>query len=262
MAPHREYGLAWRLDAGSYPPGVFWGRGRYTHSLRGLEYGGQSYLMLIGEEGKVGLHPAAECLARLHGFASEHFGIAAAPFRWSAQSYRSPDELPFVGRSSGSEAFIASGFATDGLTYGTLAAMLIADALLGRPNPWAELYRAKRFSPVKGAKATLEENLTVASAFVKDRLNARDAQALGELAPGSGMVVKADGGPLAVHRAADGRLSAVAAKCTHMGCIVHWNDAESSWDCPCHGSRFEPGGAVIEGPALRALAPRPAPESS
>jgi glycine/D-amino acid oxidase-like deaminating enzyme/nitrite reductase/ring-hydroxylating ferredoxin subunit len=261
MAPYREYGIAWRLDAGSYPPGVFWGRGRYVHSLRGLEYGGHSYLMLIGEEEKVGLHAGGQCLGRLQAFAAEQFGVRDAEFRWSAQNYRSPDELPFIGRSSASEAFIATGFAPDGLTYGTLAAMMIADALAGRANRWSALYRAKRFSPVKGAKATLEENLTVASAFVKDRLRVRDTEALADLAPGCGMVVRGEGGPLAVRRAADGSFSAVSAKCTHMGCLVHWNDAEATWDCPCHGSRFEPGGAVIEGPALRALAPRPAPKN-
>lgn len=259
MAPHREYGIAWRLDAGSYPPGIFWGRGSYPHSLRGLEYGGTSYLMLVGEEEKVGLHDSPACLARLQAFAREHFGAAASEFRWSAQNYHSPDELPFVGRSSASEAYFATGFATDGLTYGTLAATILADALLGRQNRWSELYRARRFSPVKSAKATLEENLSVASAFVKDRLNAQDADALAELSPGGGMVVKGENGAVAVHRAADGTLSAVSAKCTHMGCLVRWNEAEASWDCPCHGSRFDPAGGVIEGPALRPLAPRSVP---
>jgi glycine/D-amino acid oxidase-like deaminating enzyme/nitrite reductase/ring-hydroxylating ferredoxin subunit len=260
MTPHREYGIAWRLEGGAYPPGIFWGRGVYPHSLRGLEYGGASYLMLLGENAKVGLHDSVECLERLQEFAREHFGASASQFRWSAQSYRSPDELPFIGRSPGSDLCIATGFTTDGLTYGTLAAMVIADTLLGRANRWSELYRARRFSPVKGARATLEESLSVASAFVKDRLSVRDAAELAELTPGTGMVVEGEDGPAAVHRAADGKFFAVSAKCPHMGCLVHWNEAESSWDCPCHGSRFDARGAVLEGPALRPLALRPVPE--
>jgi Rieske Fe-S protein len=148
---------------------------------------------------------------------------------------------------------IATGFATDGLTFGTLAAMLIADEVLGRDNRWRSLYRASRFAPVKAARGVIEENVAVASAFVRDRLAPADAHAFRSVQPDSGAIVSIDGERFAAYRAPSGALTIVSPVCTHMGCIVHWNGVEKSWDCPCHGSRFGVDGRVLEGPALKPL---------
>jgi Rieske Fe-S protein len=115
------------------------------------------------------------------------------------------------------------------------------------------LLKASRFSPVKGAKAMLQENLTTVKSLVRDYLSHRQEQQLSSLAPGDSAIVEAEGESFAAWRANDGELFAVSPVCTHLGCKVHWNSVETSWDCPCHGSRFRPDGTVIEGPAIAPL---------
>lgn len=253
MLPQREYGLGLRLTSGPYPEGIFWGLGEYRHSVRSLRADGTDYLIVVGEEHKTGQHDEVAAAARLEDFARRHFDVAAVDYRWSAQNYRAADLLPYIGRSHASELYIATGFATDGLTWGTLAARIIADELVGRDNPWAELYRAKRLPPLKAAKGVLEENLSVAKALVQDHVR-RPHAALASIPPGSGAVVEVDGQKLAAYRDEAGVLTALSPVCPHMKCLVHWNGAEKSWDCPCHGSRFGLDGEVIEGPALSPLA--------
>jgi Rieske Fe-S protein len=149
---------------------------------------------------------------------------------------------------------IATGFAADGLTYGTLAARLLADQLTSRDNPYSELYSARRITPVKSAPRVIEENVLVLKSFMQDYVTDRKAGRLEQVQPGSGAIVEHQGGRVAAYRAADGSVTMVSPACTHMKCLVHWNSAETSWDCPCHGSRFGTDGRVLEGPALEPLA--------
>jgi glycine/D-amino acid oxidase-like deaminating enzyme/nitrite reductase/ring-hydroxylating ferredoxin subunit len=258
MVPQREYGIAVRLAGGPAPDGIFWGIGEYRHSLRSLRANGTDYLIVVGEEHSTGRHDAVTPSGRLEAFARRYFDVAAVAYRWSAQNYRPADGLPYIGRSHTSDLYIATGFATDGLTYGTVAAGIIADQILGRASRWAGLYRANRLAPVKGARGVLEESVSVAKALVQDYA-ARPHAELASIAPGSGAVVSIDGERLAAFRDASGALSVLSPVCPHMKCIVRWNAAEQSWDCPCHGSRFDVRGEVIEGPALSPLARRSVP---
>ncbi len=259
MVPRREYGIGLRLASGNYPDGIFWGMGDYRHSVRSLRAGNDHYLILVGEDHKTGQHDAADAFARLEGFARRKFDVGTVDFRWSAQHYHPADGLPYIGASHGSEVHIATGFGTNGLTWGTLAATVIADRILGRDNRWAHLYRANRLLPMKAAKGALEENLSVAKSFIRD-YTTRPQTALDGIPVGGGALVEVDGQKLAVHRDESGTLSALSPVCTHMKCMVHWNGAERTWDCPCHGSRFDVEGRVIEGPALAPLARKPLPE--
>jgi Rieske Fe-S protein len=254
MTVWREYAVAVPLSAPAVPEGIFWGFGDVPHSLRGVDAGGRRHLVVVGEAHKTGHHEAASTLQRLEAFARKRFAAGEPTYRWSAQSYRSPDHLPYVGKTLASRTAIATGFATDGLTYGTLAANLIADELLGEENPWHARYKATRFSPIKAARGVIEENVTVARAFVGDRLAPADQHAFRTIAPDTGAIVSVDGERFAAYRSPSGALALVSPVCTHMGCIVHWNGAEKSWDCPCHGSRFGIDGRVLEGPALAPLA--------
>jgi len=188
----------------------------------------------------------------LESIAEKHYGPGEVAFRWSAQNYRGADGLPYIGRDS-TGAFVATGFSTDGLTWGTVAARMLVDQLAGRQHPAEDFLKASRFSPVKGAKAMIEENVTTVRSLVKDYLTHRQEEELSSLKPGDSAIVKAEGDSFAAYRAPDGELFAVSPVCTHMGCKVHWNSVETSWDCPCHGSRFRPDGTVIEGPAIGAL---------
>jgi Rieske Fe-S protein len=223
-----------------------------------MQAGGRDYLVCVGQEHKVGIHNAKASLMALELLAKKYVGERPIAYRWSAQNYHGADGLPYIGRSA-SDCFIATGFATDGLTWGTVAARLIAAELLGHKSAFADLVRPGRFSPVKGAKHIVQENATVMKQLVKDYLTHRQNEELATLQPGDSAIVHAEGETFAAYRAPDGELFAVSNVCTHMGCKVHWNSVETSWDCPCHGSRFRPDGTVIEGPATVALKRRHAP---
>ncbi|MCC2676236.1 MAG: hypothetical protein K0R58_3183, partial [Ramlibacter sp.] len=233
-------------------PGTFWWKATEHLSIRTLQAGDRHYLVCAGQEHKVGIHNATAGLVALETLARRHFGDRPITHRWSAQNYRGADALPYIGRGHDG-TFIATGFATDGLTWGTVAARLIAAELLGHKAAFAELVKPGRISLVKGAKSILEENALVAKQLVKDYLTHPQKEKLSALAPGDSAIVDAEGETLAAYRAPDGELFAVSQVCTHMGCKVHWNSVETSWDCPCHGSRFRPDGTVIEGPALKPL---------
>lgn len=252
MPVHREYGIALEWTAGDLPPGIFWWHASEGLSVRAAEAGGRCWLVCVGQEHKVGIHNARASLLALESLARKHFGERPVSHRWSAQNYRGADGLPYIGRNQ-SGCFIATGFATDGLVWGTVAARMIAAELLGHQAAFADLVRPNRLNPVKGAKNIFEESVTVVTQLVKDYLTDRQEEKLAALAPGDSAIVEVEGEGVAAWRAPDGELFAVSNVCPHMGCKVHWNSVETSWDCPCHGSRFRPDGTVIEGPALSPL---------
>jgi nitrite reductase/ring-hydroxylating ferredoxin subunit len=142
------------------------------------------------------------------------------------------------------------------MTNGTAAAQILADRILGRDNPWAEAFDATRVAPRPSAAAFLQENLGVGWHFVADRLAALRAPTSESLRPGEGAIARHDGVRAACYRDEDGALHTVGMSCTHLGCQVTFNTAERSWDCPCHGSRFDIQGRVLEGPAVKDLASR------
>ena len=259
MPVHREYAIAFESADGAPGPGTFWYSGSEQLSVRTLEAGGKHYVICAGQEHKVGIHNATAGLLALENLAKRYFGERPITHRWSAQNYRGADGLPYIGRNA-QGIFIATGFSTDGLTWGTVAARLIAAELLSHKAAFADLVRPNRLSPVKGAKSIIEENVTVVKQLVKDYLTSRQEEKLSELKAGDSAIVDVEGESFAAYRAPGGELYAVSNVCPHMGCKVHWNSVETSWDCPCHGSRFRPDGTVIEGPALSPLKRKHTPE--
>ncbi|HWP12986.1 MAG TPA: FAD-dependent oxidoreductase [Ramlibacter sp.] len=251
MPVHREYGLARDLGARDPGPGIFWCRGGQHYSVRTLDAGARRFLICVGQEQKTGIHNAKASLMALEMAIERQFGPREPAYRWSAQNYRAADRLPYIGRDV-SNCFVATGFSTDGLVWGTVSARIIAEQLLGRSPEFGKLCRPTRW-PLKGGRTMMEEVGTLAKVLVKDYLTHRQEQNLASLAPGDSAIIEADGESCAAWRAPDGELFAVSPVCTHLGCKVHWNSVETSWDCPCHGSRFRPDGSVIEGPAIAAL---------
>ncbi|AEG92706.1 FAD-dependent oxidoreductase [Ramlibacter tataouinensis] len=258
MPVHREYGVAFEAPPGNTDigPGIFWWHGDEGLSMRTLEQQGRRYLICVGQEHKPGAHNAKAALMALEAAAASYLSPGPARFRWSAQNYRPHDGLPYIGRDH-TGCFIATGFSTDGLTWGTAAARLIAAQLAGQRPAFGERCAPGRFTPIKGARNLLEENLTTAKALFKDYLTRGQKEHLSSLAPGDSALVEFEGESFAAYRSPQGELFAVSPVCTHMGCKVHWNSVETSWDCPCHGSRFRPDGSVIEGPALKPLRRKP-----
>jgi Rieske Fe-S protein len=140
------------------------------------------------------------------------------------------------------------------MTKGTLAASILADAILGRPNEYAELYDAHRLNAWRSAPTLAKENGRVGLAFVRDRVRPRAGRKEVEaLAPGEGTVARVGRKQIAAYRDDEGRLHVLSARCTHLGCIVGWNAADRAWECPCHGSRFAGDGALVQGPATADL---------
>jgi Rieske Fe-S protein len=252
MVVNREYGISTRIARDSFPLGIFWGIGDDRLSVRTLDADDGTFLICVGEEHKTGHHDADRSLKSLEASARAQFDIQDVSFRWSAQNYSAADGLPYIGRDA-TGCFIATGFETDGLVYGTLAATLITDQLGGSDNEFTPIFRAGRFSPVKGAKGLAEETGSVLKALIKDYITAGKPTALSNLAPGKGEIVEVENESLAAYKDPDGTVFAVSPVCTHMKCKVRWNGVENSWDCPCHGSRFAPDGTVLEGPAIEPL---------
>lgn len=255
MEPYREYGIAVRLAADArYPHGIFWVRDE-QRSVRSYRHGERQHLVVVGEKHKVGHGEHGHgYMQRLDAWARQHFAVASTDHEWSAQQYRPADLLPYIGPGAHANVLMATGFSADGLTWGAVASKVLADTIDGRDNPVAELLTPRRFTPIKSAGVWMSENSMVASHLVKDRMSAAPA-GLSEVAPGEGRIVEINGRKHAVHRADDSTLTVLSPVCPHMKCHVAWNAAESSWDCPCHGSRFQPDGRVIEGPAMRPLEP-------
>ncbi|MCU7551984.1 FAD-dependent oxidoreductase [Chitinophagaceae bacterium LB-8] len=256
MEPYREYAVAVILNSDYPPPGIFWNMLSTQHySLRTYDTPDGRMLIVIGESHKVGTREwNNECFQKLEGFLRRKFDVASIEYKWSAQQYRSSDGLPHIGISTGNKkTYIATGFAADGLTYGTLAAMIISDQILERENKWSNTYKAGRLTPVASFTNFVKENVSVGFHLVKDHLTKKEAEQFDQVRSKEGKIMTVDGKKCAVHRDEEGNLHVVSAICTHLGCVVHWNWNEQSWDCPCHGSRFTVDGEVIEGPAIASL---------
>jgi Rieske Fe-S protein len=164
------------------------------------------------------------------------------------------DGLPFIGENA-ERQFIATGFCGNGITFGTVSAMMARDWTTGRKNPWADLFSPDRKIVRGGVWDYLRENKDYPYYLIKDRLARPEADSVRELKRNAGMIVKSKHGKVAAYRDADGEVHKRSAVCPHMGCIVRWNDSEKTWDCPCHGSRFKATGEVMAGPAESPLPP-------
>jgi glycine/D-amino acid oxidase-like deaminating enzyme/nitrite reductase/ring-hydroxylating ferredoxin subunit len=253
--PKRSYVVAAALGDQA-PDGMFINGGSPTRSVRTAPFEGGRRLLLVGGEGhRVGHDDQTdERYGVLERFMGERFKVGETIFRWSTQDNQSVDRLPYIGRVGGEgELYVATGFAGWGMTNGTAAALMIRDAIQGETRAWAPLYELNRRHLAASAKSFLRENTLIAARQVKGA-STGTRKTIDELPPGQGAIISADGSDCAVYRDPAGQLHVRSATCTHMGCTVTWNQAESSWDCPCHGSRFAIDGRVLHGPAHEPLA--------
>lgn len=257
LSVYREYAVAAELTLPTLDVGIFQQAGFDPTLIRTAMINAKPHVLLMGQKHRAspqqdGDHPyqrLSECLAK-------RFQLAA-DYRWSAQYYCAADGLPFIGSSSSSSnVYLATGLGSNGLAYGVLAGEMIADEIAGIQNTFAELYSPRRFTPVKSAINFVRENFNVAGCYIKDYAQAAGQNDVRELKCDQGKLIEIGGEKLAAYRDNGGKLHLVSAVCTHLKCIVRWNHAEHSWDCPCHGSRFDIDGSVIEGPALKPLSQR------
>jgi glycine/D-amino acid oxidase-like deaminating enzyme/nitrite reductase/ring-hydroxylating ferredoxin subunit len=263
LAAYRTYAIAVRQEAPS-AAGLVWDMKDPYHYVRGHVLQGTPYLIVGGEDHKVGeSDDTTRPFSRLEAYVAERLGQTVAPtdLRWAGQIIEPADGLPYVGRNSWSRhIFVATGYAGNGITGGTWAGSVLADQVQGISNAWTALLDPTRIKPLASVGALVSENASYPKHLVTDRLLPLSRRsALDRIAPGEGAVVSVRGTKLAAYRNGEGQLSAVSPVCTHMGCFVHWNTAEKSWDCPCHGSRFDAHGRVLNGPATSPLDPKTIP---
>lgn len=254
-APTRSYAISVRCRE-PLPSGMYLSVDSPTRSIRPVDLDGDGAGLIVGGNShKPGEAESTEsCYQELEAWARQTFAVDRVVHRWSAQDYVTGDRVPYIGRCPRTDhVFVATGFGKWGMTGGTVAAMILADLLTGKDNPWSETFDATRIGDVHAAKSFVKMNASVGMHFVKDRLARLRAADVESLAPGQGGIVRVGGQTVGAYRSPTGNLHAVTISCTHLGCSLKWNDAETSWDCPCHGSRFTSPGAVIEGPATQAL---------
>lgn len=254
--PKRSYAVTGAIDPSKAPDGMFISADSPTRSIRTIP-DGERLLLMVGGNG----HGAGQKTDTsteyedLENWMAERFGITEITHRWSSQDGVTVDLLPYVGTAwrSSDSVYTATGFRKWGLTNGTAAAHLIADSILGKDNASRSIFDPHRFTPVASAPKFATENAKAGYHFIADRLQPPEDVGFKDLAPGEAAVRRSGLEQIAGYRDESGALTKVSARCTHLGCIVNWNNAERSWDCPCHGSRFTPEGRVIQGPAVKDL---------
>jgi glycine/D-amino acid oxidase-like deaminating enzyme/nitrite reductase/ring-hydroxylating ferredoxin subunit len=267
QAPYMTYALATAIPRQAIPKGLYWDTldpyhyvrlysGPDTEEALGASRVATHELVIVGgEDHKTGqASDQAERFVRLERWARERFGrMEEVAFSWSGQVMETIDGLGFIGRNPGDNPniYIATGDSGMGMTHGTIAGMLLTDLIVGRGNPWIDLYDPGR-KPLLAAWEYAKENLNVAAQY-SDWFTGGEVASVGDITPGTGAVMRRGLSKIAVYRAEDGKLHQCSATCTHLGCVVSWNDAQKTWDCPCHGSRFDKTGKVLHGPAPRDL---------
>jgi glycine/D-amino acid oxidase-like deaminating enzyme/nitrite reductase/ring-hydroxylating ferredoxin subunit len=245
------YVIGARVPTGSVTRALFWDTPDPYHYVRVESVDDHDVLILGGEDHKSGQKDDANVrFAALERWSRTRFPmIEQIEYRWSGEVMEPIDGLAFIGRNplDHDNVYIATGDSGNGMTHGTIAGMLITDLILGKENPWAKLYDPAR-KTLRAAKEFLKENINVAEQLV-DLLTPGEVASEAEIAPGSGRVIRRGLKKIAVYKDDSGTVHQLSAVCRHLGCIVDWNSLEQSWDCPCHGSRYDARGKVIMGPA-------------
>jgi glycine/D-amino acid oxidase-like deaminating enzyme/nitrite reductase/ring-hydroxylating ferredoxin subunit len=259
LAAYTTYAVGARLRRNTLPIAAFWDTANPYRYLRVDRRRGYDYAILGGEDHKTGQedHPE-DRYRRLEERLNAIAPGAEVDHRWSGQVIETPDGLPYIGETAQAQ-FIATGFGGNGITFGTLGAVMAVDAVLARRNPWQELFSPDRKKVRGSLLAYLDENKDYPYYLVRDRLARGRPASVRAVRREEGKIIEHDGQRVAAYRDADGKVTLRSAACTHLGCIVHWNDVEKTWDCPCHGSRFTATGDVMSGPAEEPLAEIAAP---
>jgi glycine/D-amino acid oxidase-like deaminating enzyme/nitrite reductase/ring-hydroxylating ferredoxin subunit len=249
LSLYTSYVLGAHLPPRAAPEALFWDTGDPYEYLRVDHRGDHEYAILGGEDVKTGQEKnAEEVFRKLHRRLEERLPGATVVHRWLGQVVETADGLPYIGESAPSQ-FIATGFSGNGWTLGTLAAMLARDRYLKRRNPWFDLLGVDRRPFHGGLWRYVSENVDYPYYFLRDRVAGADEGTFTEIARGEGRLLKWQGKKVAAYRGEDGALSVLSPVCTHLKCLVRWNTADKTWDCPCHGSRFHADGRVLSGPA-------------
>ncbi|MBN9482816.1 MAG: hypothetical protein BGO70_08065 [Bacteroidetes bacterium 43-93] len=254
-APYRSYAAAVTLSDGKYPNALIYDLKEPYHYFRSQNISGKTYLIAGGFDHKTGHKDNTEAsLLELEAYIREHVSVAAIDYMWSSQYYVPADGLPYIGRLPGHDTiFTATGFNGNGILLGSLSGRIIADIINGRKTDYERLFDPNRIKPIAGFTAFVKENADVVSQFIGKRFSYEDISSLVSLAPGQAMLAELDGKKVAIYKDDQGKVFALDPVCPHAKCIVAWNSAEKTWDCPCHGGRYAIDGSLLTGPATKGL---------
>jgi glycine/D-amino acid oxidase-like deaminating enzyme/nitrite reductase/ring-hydroxylating ferredoxin subunit len=255
LSPKRSYVLGAKLEGGQrIEPGLYWETKRPYHYMRSWGEGDDHVLVVGGEDHPTGI--AADTrpsFDRLKRYARKKFSVASVDSQWSAQYFNAADDVPYIGKAPLTpHVYVATGFSGTGLTFGTASAMLISDLILGRENVWAKVYKPSRLS-LAALRQLVVFGINNVRHVLLDRLKSARAGSPDDLASGEGRLMRYQGKNMAVYKDDQGKVTKLSPICTHAGCVVQFNSAEKTWDCPCHGSRFSGEGKVLVGPAVEDL---------
>lgn len=255
---YRSYAIAVKLEDGAYPSDLYYDMFDPYHYYRSQQIDGDQFLIVGGEDHKTGEEPNTNgSFLQLESHVRSHFHVKEVVSRWSSQFFESVDGLPYIGHLPGNppNVFVATGFGGNGITYSHVAASLLRDIILEKPNALADLLSPGRIKPIAGFADFVRHNTDVVRQFVSRGIKQEEIQELSALSAGEARVVKFNDESIAIYKDDDGRVHAISPRCTHMQCTVAWNAAEQSWDCPCHGARYSFDGRVLNGPAVHDLHP-------
>ncbi|SER11503.1 Glycine/D-amino acid oxidase [Gracilibacillus ureilyticus] len=254
MYPSRSYVTGFTSNS-KYPGGMYLSVDQPARSLRTVQHNNQEIWLLGGENHKTGQYNENNTpYDNLKELAQTKFDVKERMYEWSAQDYTTLDKLPYIGRlnKNREEIFVATGYRKWGMTNSMVAANVITDMILQKDNPYIDLYRPTRFHADPDLKKFITMNTNVAKEYIMGKIGTKNDE-IDQLKQNSAMKMKHHGQTIGLFKDSQNKIHAVDTTCTHLGCEVNWNDTEKSWDCPCHGSRFQYDGAVIEGPAIEPL---------
>lgn len=253
LRPQRSYVIATSIKE-NFPKAMFINTETPGRSLRAY-YDGEKQLVLVGGEGHKTAHGDnfKEHYNNLQQFAQSIFNVKDVLYKWSTQDYITLDSIPYIGNITAAKnnIYVATGFGEWGMTNGTAAARIITDKILGKINPWSEVFNPSRSFTGAAYKKLFIENFDVVKELIISKIKSGEDKI--EIKEGEGKIVEIEGEKFGAYRDGTGRLHLVDITCTHVGCELKWNDAEKSWDCACHGSRFTYDGEILEGPATHKL---------
>lgn len=257
--PYQSYVLGVRVSD-DIPDALYWDTAHPYHYTRQAGEDDSRLLLVGGADHSTGAQiDTSERFRQLERYSRSRFRVESVASQWSHEFFETADGVPFIGRVPGFERiYMGAGYSGDGLTFGTAAGTIISDLILGRENAAAKVFDPGRIKPLSSMRRLTGNLLHVARHFVGDRLMGADFNSVDQIAPGQGGLVSIEGQRVAVFRDDHGEVHMMSPHCRHMGCYVHWNSAEQTWDCPCHGGRYDARGNVIMGPpkhSLEQLAP-------
>ena len=254
LSLYSTYVVGATIPRGTIPIASFWDTNDPYQYLRVDRQRESDYAILGGEDHKTGqVRNTETCFRNVEKALLELAPAAKIDHRWSGQVIESADGLPYIGPNE-DDQFIGTAYSGNGYTFGVIAAVMARDWITGAKNPWSDLFSPDRKAIRRGAWDYLRENKDYPYYLIQDRFRSPEGKSLSAVKRGEGKILKLGRKKLAVYRDQRGNVKKMSAVCTHMGCLVRWNQAESTWDCPCHGSRFGPKGNVLAGPAETPLA--------